>query len=295
MTPKSAETNIVAEQDGLWLVLDQFLRSFTSQDWHRAHGKHWKYADVPYHLAAINHVVADAITRGADGGGDELATLEQLDAWNEAQLADRPAGQSADESLAQLRASQEAVRQAVFAIGEDNLNAPVWLPMLRVRGWRTLKTVLEYNFWHHWLHFMEAHLRHDGSLPDLPASWMNRALDFYMDYIAGQMNVEKAAGIRFTWVLELTGTGGGVWTFTIANDACRAWAGRVPGADVAMTTDVGTYLKTLAFGLQNPTMAMTMGIIRVQGLTKVGQLQTLFTPTPDQVIPPTERGLIKDL
>jgi hypothetical protein len=278
---------IVADQEALWAAMNGFFGAFAPEDWSRQHGKDWTFADVPYHLAYFNRLLADAVTRGdATSEEDALSTLAELDAWNKAQFARRPAGQTAQQSFEEMRASQSVLRSAVSG---SALDRAVWLPILRGRGWRTTHFALEYNFWHTWLHYCEAHLRFNDQIDGISAALMQRGIDFNMQLIAGAVNPSRAG--RFVWVLELTDSG--VWSFVIERGAIRVERQAASNADVVMTTHTAMYLKTSAFNIQSPLLALLRGGIRVRGLNKLSVLQRLFSPSPQQVWQPMEQGAVK--
>ncbi len=287
-----ADAVLIADQEALWTALNRFFNRLSSADWSHAHGKAWTFADVPYHLACFNRLLVDAIEQGAAVVEPAaITTLAELDAWNQAQFARRSIGQTGRQAFDAMRASQDTLRillqRLVDHHGAQALDRPLWLPILRVRGWRTLRLALEYNLWHQWLHFAEARLRRDNTLPHLPQSAVERALDFMMELIAGAVTPTQQT---LRWTLSLSGEGGGEWTFHVGEGGCRVEPGPVDSPDIHMSTDIATYLKAFTFGLQNPMLAMLKGQIKVQGLTRVGQLQRLFAVSPNHVWPPMARG-----
>ncbi|GIV80232.1 MAG: hypothetical protein KatS3mg050_4626 [Litorilinea sp.] len=286
------DADLIAEQEALWTALNRFLNRLTSAEWSHPHGKTWTFADVPYHLAIFNRLLVDAIEQGtAVVEPEAITTLAELDAWNQAQFARRPIGQTGRQAFDTMRSSQDALRTLLHRLldhhGPQVLDWPVWLPILRVRGWRTLRLALEYNLWHQWFHFVEAQLRRDNTLPHLPPSLVERALNFHMELSAGAVTPTRQV---LRWTLSLSGEGGGEWTFYVGDGGCQVEPGAVDAPDIRMETDIATYLKVSAFALQNPMLAMLKGQIKVQGLTRVGQLQRLFAVNPDHVWPPMARG-----
>ncbi|MFN8372840.1 MAG: SCP2 sterol-binding domain-containing protein [Anaerolineae bacterium] len=244
--------------------------------------------DVPYHLAYFNRLIADAIKRGARSSEeDAISTIEELNAWNNEQFSHRPQDYTPQQAVDEMRESQAYLRRIAR---ESSSESPVWLPVLTVRGWRTTRFALAYNYWHTWLHFSEAYLRRHDALPAIPASLMKRGLDFYMELTSKAINREAAANERLIWALTLTGDGGGSWTFVVENGECHIVHGDSSRADITLTTDISTYLKTSAFAIQNPLLPMLTGKTHIRGMGKVRKLQKLFTPTARQIWQPIEQG-----
>jgi Mycothiol maleylpyruvate isomerase N-terminal domain len=281
------DSRVHANQEALWNALDMFFDGLSAEDWGRKHGKHWTFADVPYHLAYFNRLVADAIKRGARSSEeDALSTLDELNAWNNEQFSQRPAAYTPEQAVGEMRDSQLYLRRAAR---ESSSDSPVWLPLLTVRGWRNTRFAVAYNYWHTWLHFTEAYLRRYDALPPLDTPLLKRGLDFHMEITSKAINRDAALHEQLIWTLTLTGAGGGQWTFVLKNGECHVVYGESSRADVMMTTDIMTYLKTSAFGIQSPLLATVMGKIKVRGLGSVGKLRKLFAPTSQQVWQPIEQ------
>jgi putative sterol carrier protein len=282
------DSRVTVDQDALWTALNDFLGNFADEDWARKHGKQWTFADVPYHLAYFNRLIADAIKRGARSSEeDAISTIDELNSWNNEQFSHRPKDYTHQQAIDEMHESQAYLRRAGR---ESSSDSAVWLPVLHIRGWRTTRFALAYNYWHTWLHFTESHLRRYDTVPNIGAPLMKRGLDFYMELTSKALNREAAAKERLTWALSLTGEGGGGWTFVIENGECHIVYGDSTRADVTMTTDIATFLKTSAFGIQNPFLPMLTGKTKVRGFGKARKLKKLFTPPSRQVWQPIEQG-----
>jgi len=272
------QSQTLADLETIWSALDSFYQSFSPQDWVRKHGKDWTFADMPYHLAYFNQTVINNIKN--DGGQQAKLTLQELNTWNDAHFANRPANHAGANGIAFLHETQAALRQLATLHPPET---PVFLPLIIVGGWRTLTFALEYLLDHTWLHFTESHLRYNQSLPDLPASLVNRVLNFSMEMARGALRSDDLAGVNLVTVLHLTGTGGGTWTFTMRDGKCQVEAKADPQADAEITTDIATYLKTSVHNMQSPILALLMGKTKIKGMARGQQFQKIFATTPSRI------------
>jgi hypothetical protein len=136
---------LLGELDECWRCLDEVCVVLTPRDWSRRHGRDWIVADLPYHLACFDReLVAQAIVRGPDVPPTErrsLRTRAEVDAWTAAHFAHRPADATPEQSLAEMRASRERIRDATRVLSGADLGRPVWCP-LPGRGWQTVRGIL---------------------------------------------------------------------------------------------------------------------------------------------------------
>ena len=268
----------LADLETIWTALDSFYQRFSPQDWARKHGKDWTFADMPYHLAYFNQTVINNIKN--DGGGQARLTLQELNTWNDAHFAKRTSSQAGANGLAYLHETQAALRQLAKQYPPET---PVFLPLIIVGGWRSLTFALEYLLDHTWIHFTESHLRYTNSLPDLPASLVNRVLNFTMEMAGGALRPDDLAGVNLATVLRLTGDGGGAWTFTMRDGKCQVEKTAPPHADAEITTDIATYMKTSTYNMQSPILALLMGKTRIKGMAGSQQFQKIFAATPSRI------------
>lgn len=275
----------LADLETIWTALDSFYKRFSPQDWARKHGRDWTFADMPYHLAYFNQMVINNIKN--DEGQQSKLTLRELNVWNDAHFADRPASQAGSNVLAYLHETQAALRQLAI---QQPLETPVFLPLIIVGGWRTLTFALEYLLDHTWLHFTESHLRYTQSLPELPPSLVHRVLNFTMELAGGALLSEDLMGVDLVTVLHLTGDGGGSWTFTMRDGKCQVESKAASRADTEISTDIATYLKTSIHNMQSPILALLTGKTRIKGLAKSQQFQKVFATTPSRIWNFVEHG-----
>lgn len=274
--------SLLTDLDDLWRNLDAIFVSLESSDWSRQHGPHWTFADVPYHLAYFDReIVAHPIEQGLD-----LPTAEQwaaraspdLNAWNARRFAERPATQTVEQSLEQMRASRTAIQGVVGAMRDTDLERPTWFPLL-VGGWLPARAVLEGCRFHTWSHFMELRLRHpEGtrrSTQALHDATIHAALGDAMSFFPLALNRVQAAAAQFSLVMEFAGPGAGAWTIRVADGACSVaeeWPAR---SDLVITQSAETFMKTRT-GMLDPMVAIQSGEIKIQNIEHMGMFALLF-------------------
>lgn len=279
-------TTLIADLEDLWQKIDTILGSLGPADWSRKHGKDWAFADVPYHLAYFDReVIANGIARGADVPAHErriMRTMVELNDWNARKFAERPANQTVEQSLAQMRASRDAIRQATAGLSDADLDRSAW-SSLPGGGWQTIRSALEGCTAHTWNHLMELRLRLKRTSPAPTPSQTHRALAFYMNIFPAMCNRAQAANTRFTSVMEFTGPGGGAWCLHVADGTCCAVEEQAPQPDLVLTQSYETFQATM-IGAQNPMLALLTGKIKVRGLRNMGTFGKLFPPPkPDTI------------
>jgi hypothetical protein len=281
---------LTGQLEEIWRHLDTLLESLTLADWRRKHGKDWIFADLPYHLSYYDRdTVADPICIGADLPASQqkiMRTMGELDAWNARKFSERRPGQSVGESLAQMRASREAVRQAAAGLSDADLERRVFIPLVGC-GWVNVRLALQSCLVHTWSHFTEVRLRLKQAAPIPSPAITHTALSFFLGMMPMMISRDTMPARPFTAVMSVGGSGGGDWTVRIADGACCVVEQRAADADIVMThRDADTFLATMR-GMQNPMLAMLTGKIRVQGFRNIGTFGKLFAePKPDQVLEP---------
>jgi hypothetical protein len=276
--------SLLSDLGDLWQSLDAIFVSLEPSDWFRQHGPHWTFADVPYHLAYFDReIVARPLEQGPD-----LPTAEQwaaraspeLNAWNARRFAERPATQTVEQSLEQMRASRTAIQGVVDAMYDTDLDRPTWFPLL-VGGWLPARAVLAGCRFHTWSHFMELRLRRpEGtrrSTPELRKATIHGALGDAMSFFPLALNRAQVATAQFSLVMEFTGPGGGAWTIRVADGACTVAEGWPARSDLVITQSAETFMKT-RIGMLDPMMAIQSGEIKIQNIEHMGTFALLFPP-----------------
>jgi hypothetical protein len=290
VTEQPTLATLMAQLEEIWRHVDALLDPLTPADWQRKHGKDWIFADLPYHLGYYDlDTVATPIRKGTDLPADEqklMRTMGELDAWNARKFAERRPDQSVGESLAQMRVSRDAVRQAVAGVSDTDLERRVFIHLVGC-GWLTVRLALQSCLVHTWAHFTEARLRLKQVSPIPSPGIVHTSLDFFLGMLPMMISRDAMPTRPFTAVMSIGGPGGGDWTVRIEDGFCTVTERRVDQADIVMThRDAETFVTTMR-GMQSPLIAMLMGKIRVRGFRNMGTFGKLFTePKPDQVLEP---------
>ena len=285
---KAAVRGLLSSLESLWSGFDELFDSVGPTDWSRRHGPDWTFADVPYHLAYFDRLMVDSIQRGTDVLEAEqhvLPTYGELNAWNARKFAERPADQTPEESLREMRDSREAMRRVAASLDDPDLGRPAFI-MLPGCGWLTAGAALGACLMHTWSHFVQlrSHLERDTPSADPKAT--HAAVAFMMGMFGMVLDRDEARDATFTAVMDFTGPGGGAWTIRVANSQCTVAEGGTDPADVVMTQTPETFELTRV-GMIDPIDAMQRGLLSVQGLEKMSRFGQLFPPpTLDRVIEP---------
>jgi hypothetical protein len=276
--------SLLADLEDLWQNLDAIFVSLGPSDWSCQHGPHWTFADVPYHLAYFDReIVAHPLAQGPDLPTAEqwaARSIPELNAWNARRFAERPATQTVEQSLEQMRASRNAIQGVAGAMHATDLERPTWFPLL-IGGWLPARAVLEGCRFHSWSHFMELRLRHpEGtrrSTPELREATIHEALGDAMSFFPLALNRAQAATAQFTLVMEFNGPGGGAWAIRVADGACTVAEEWPVRSDLVITQSSETFMKT-RIGMLDSMAAMQSGEIEVQNIENMGMFATLFPP-----------------
>ena len=110
----STIAELSAQLESIWADLDEVLSRVEGPAWTNKHGRHWTFRDVPYHLSYFDEeIIAEPIERGADvpeGEQQVLATIAELNAWNDAHLANRPLDKSPQELIAAMHEARRVLK-----------------------------------------------------------------------------------------------------------------------------------------------------------------------------------------
>lgn len=278
---------LTADLEAFWHCFDTLFADLTPHDWTRKHGKHWTFADLPYHLSYFDRECTTVMAQGTDASSAArwlMHSEAQIDAWNARMFGRRLAGQTVATSLTHLRASRDLVRQTLSGLTDADLDTVAWNPFF---GWTSLRDGITALAAHSFNHFMEARIRLNRSEPIPPPTLTHRSLGFYLGLMERFLDQERAANRHFTAVMEFTGSGGGVWSIQVADGICRVTEGRAERADLVMTQSPETFVATFA-GIRHPLLLMLTGKLKVKGFRALGTFGKLFpqpTANPERTWP----------
>lgn len=274
----------------MWGHWDTLFSSLEGKGWEQKHGQDWIFADVPYHLAYCEReLVAYPIQQGPDIPEDrrvEIRTMGQLNQWNDSWFAKRPPSQTVDESMAQLEASRDAVRQAVVALTDADLKRRCWFPAIDLRGWRPVRRLLDWNLLHNLNEFLVLRYYMKRDKPAPSPEWAHRATVLMTRRMEAAISARPAIPERFAFTLEFIDRGAGTWTFRIANEEVERIEGEAANADIVMTTSLAMFFEIVSQKISTQ-QALIAGKIEIAGQRHVGTLARLIEPPgTDEIIEP---------
>lgn len=274
----------------MWGHWDTLFGGLEGQGWEQKHGQDWVFADVPYHLAYCEReLVAYPIQQGADMPEERrvaIRTLGELNQWNDSKFAERPPGQTVEETLAQLEASRDAVRQAVVALTDADLNRRCWFPVIDLRGWRPVTLMLDWNLLHNLNEFLvlRYYMKRDEPVPS--PEWAHRATALMTRRMEAGIIGKPAIPERFAFALEFIDRGAGTWTFRISNGEVELFEEKAGNANLVMTTSLTMFFEMVSQKI-SPQQALSAGKIEITGQRHVGTLARLIEPPGlDEIIEP---------
>jgi hypothetical protein len=284
-TQQATLASLMTDLEDVWKKFDEVYASLRPDQWSRKFGKDWTFADQPYHLAYFDRMIANGISKGLNLPQEEkflLRSMSEVNAWNDREFAKRPAGQTVEQSLQQMRESRDAIRQVVAGMTDADLEKPAWMPILFGQG--TVRDLLIASITHNVSEFTELKIRLGRKTPELRPSAIHTALGLFTGFLPMTLNRELAAKKPFTTVIEFTGPGGGAWTFRVADGQCTVAEERAERPDLTMTQSFETF-EMLRKHMRNPLLLMLTRKLKVRGMSKMGTFAKLFPePKPDQIL-----------
>ncbi|HVL32861.1 MAG TPA: DinB family protein [Actinomycetota bacterium] len=277
----------IEDLEELWRCYDTVWSSFSAQDWSRKFGKDWTFADQPYHLAYFDRVIlADALEAGGDlpqSARWAPRTMRELDAWNEREFARRPAGQTPQRSLEELREVRDRLRVVLSKFTDGDLDTyRAWNHL--IGEWTTLRVFLEMAFTHNWSEYSELLLRSGRTEPAPPPATARTAIKFYLLFMASLGKPERVKE-SFTVGWDFVGPASAQWTLRVAGGSSSVTPGLPADADVSLRLTPDTFNTVMLRRARNPMLAMLRGDLKVKGFTKMGAMMKIFPePGPDDVL-----------
>ena len=222
----------------LWAALDALFEEMSPADWQRPHGADWIFADLPYHLAYIDQFLARSIELSEElpvAEQVQLRTFNELNTWNQNKFAARPKDQKIETSLAQMHNSRDYMRKVTASLSDADLAKPAWFHLLNMRGFRPAEVALAFCAGHTWQHMEEARIRHGhaGTLvkPELTHAMLNGTVPGIPLYLIIPtttlfLDANRAKELDFSFALQVTDPGGGIWDFRTAETGWQVAEGK---------------------------------------------------------------------
>jgi SCP-2 sterol transfer family protein/DinB family protein len=278
----------VAELEAVWLAFEELYGSLSPEGWGRRYGKHWTFADQPFHLAYFDRVmVAEPLEAGEDlpaGGRWSLRCTNDIDQWNAREFAKRPAGLTPEGSLAELRQVHRRIVAALGRFDDGDLDHARVFSHFFDLGFIPLRELIETAGLHNWGELSELKWRLGRTVPEPPPAVTHRSVGYYLLTMRALSQPERASR-PFTVQFEFTGPGGGCWTIRVADGVCRLAEEGADRPDLTFRMSPDTFNLAMIRRAVNPAVAMFTGRVRVRGLSKMPTFLRLFPqPAPDRPI-----------
>ena len=252
----------------------------TTGNWDQKHGSDWIFADLPYHMVYCNQEI---LIRGINAGSDLpkaeqelLASIDAVNDWNTRKFSERPANQTAAQSVSQWRETCDEIRRLMDEMTDADLGHPFWMPLFS--GWSTVREGLEFTRAHDWGEFMQLriHMGREEPVPspDVTKAYLQRMLGAFPLFL----NREAAEGQKFTAAMAFTDPGVGAFTFLVSDGVAKVNFSGAPDADLVMTQSAVTFVKTLT-KMHDPGEAIQSGLIKVNDFESLATFGQLFPMT----------------
>jgi len=278
----------VAELEAVWLAFEELYGSLSPEGWGRRYGKHWTFADQPFHLAYFDRVmVAEPLEAGEDLPAGErwsLRCMRDVDQWNAREFAKRPAGLTPEGSLVELRQVHGRVVAALGRFDDGDLDHARVFSHFFDLGFIPLRELIETGGLHSWGELSELRWRLGRRISEPPPAVTHRSLGYYLLTMRALCQPERASR-PFTVQFEFTGPGGGCWTIRVADGACTLAEEAADRPDLTFRMSADSFNLAMIRRAVNPAVAMFTGRVRVRGLSKMPRFLRLFPqPAPDRPI-----------
>jgi hypothetical protein len=280
MSTRTELDALVAQVEEMWAHQDTLFSVIKETDqWDHQHGADWTFADVPYHLAYCNRdLVSWPIKLGHNLPVEErvsIVTMDDLNEWNELEFAARPAVQTADESLAELRDSWAEIRNIISDWTDVDLERPWWMPF-NGGMWLTARDGLHWMLGHDWSEFTQLRVRMGRSKPvpnpEITTHFLGRII---VEQFPLMLDVEAAQGCKFRAVMAFTDPGVSSYTIEVSDGAANARPGEVKEADLVITQSAESFEKTRS-GIQSLADGITNGQVQVSDMDCLATFGELF-------------------
>lgn len=276
--------SLLGPLESIWADLDSLFADFGAEDWARVHGPDWTFVDIPFHLAYFDRdLIARPIVAGdgPDAPTDRMfRTLGDLNQWNDAYFAERPADHTIDDFLADMGDARDELRAALAA--PRAAEAPVFVS-LPGAGWVDVAGAVKRVRTHSWNHFAEARVRHGRPAPTPDADIIHDAIGVNLGY-RPLFCVADASTPPFSARLSIQGHGGGDWVIDIVDGDCCVIEDGVIDVDLTMSyADVDSFV-AMNFAVAAPDSLIEQGRLEISDMAAMARMAELIPPPgPDTV------------
>ena len=280
MTKRTELDALMARIEEMWANQDTLFRVVgETQQWDHQHGADWTFADVPYHLAYCNRdLVSRPIELGRNLPVEErvsIATMDDLNEWNELEFAARPAGQMAEESLAELRTSWAEILKTVTDWTDADLERPWWMPFMGGM-WLTVRDGLQWTLGHDWSEFMQLRIYMGRSEPVPNPEITTHFLGMvFIGQYPQLLDVDAAQGREFRVVMAFSDPGVSSFTIEVSEGVANVRPGEAEKADLVITQSAENFEKTRN-GIQSLADGIQKGEVQVSDMKSLAIFGELF-------------------
>ena len=260
-------------QDTLFQIIAE------TNQWDHKHGADWTFSDLPYHLTYCNHdLVSRPMKLGREMPDEErlaFPAVEDIHNWNAQKFAERPSGQTVDQSLVALHVSREEIRDAVAGWSDADLERSIWMPFMG-GNWVPARMSLFFTLNHDWSEFMQLRIHMGRTLPVPSPEITTIYLATFLGMIyPNSLDKEVAQDRQFTALMAFSDPGVADFVVEVSAGEATVTPGQAEDPDLVITQSAETFEKTLR-GIQPLPDAMQEGALQVSDMEKLAAFGELF-------------------
>ena len=188
---------------------------------------------------------------------------------------ERPAGQTVDESLAELHTSRDEIRDVAAGWTDADLERPIWMPFMG-GNWVPARTGLFFTVNHDWSEFMQLRIHMGRTVPVPSPEITTTFLGFSMGMIyPNSLNKVAAQDREFTVMMAFTDPGVGGFVVEVGEGEANVRPAQAEDPDLVITQSAETFQRIIA-GIQPFPEAIRDGTVQVSDMEKLAAFGELF-------------------
>jgi len=283
-------SNISEQLEEVWTALDTLFVDINVDDWQKSHGPDWVFADLPYHLAYVDHYAAVyPIEMGKDMPEAEqlsLASFGALNKWNQEKFSQRPASQTVADSIAQMETNRQKLRAQLAEMTDADLMNPAWFFLLGHRGFRPALYHLMLCVGHTWSHYSETRLRRGITESAISAEAETAIIGLNIPIIGLFFDAQKATELKFSFGIKLSEPMNKSWLLQPANQQWDVTESPLDNATLALTCTVNGFAQIRSNMINRSSFPnlIASGDLKVNDINALETLSQLFI-SEDYVFP----------